>query len=155
MFAGSSHRGAAAAAAALATAVVTVVGTGAPAMAGEGVGIEGSFDGRTYTSCTLDGQPYAPEAGTVTGTWRVNLHDTKATARFVILVDGTPHVAYTAQMDRISDPSSVFTATLTTLAGPLELRLVGDELTYTIAPYTDPFGGGFTCASVVYTGTAS
>jgi hypothetical protein len=136
-----------------AAGVVAVVGAASPAVAGQGAGLEGSFDGRTYTTCTQDGEPYTPPGGTVTGSWRVNLHDTKATARFVIYVDGALHVAYTTQLTRTDGDSSVFTATTTTAAGPLEVKLVGDHLSYTIEPYTDPFGGGFSCDSVVYTGT--
>ena len=52
------------------------------------------------------------------------------------------------------DETAVFAATTMTGAGPLEVRLVGTDFTYTISPYTDPFGGGFVCASVVYTGQA-
>lgn len=138
-----------------AAGLLVAAGAASPAAAGQGVGLEGSFNGRSYNTCLRAGASYDPPVRTVTGTWRVNLHDTKATARFVIYVDGALHVAYTIQMQREPGPGSVFTATApTTGAGPLEVKLVGHALTYTIEPYTDPFGGGFTCASVVYTGTA-
>ena len=134
--------------------VVAAVGAASPAAAGQGVGFTGSFDGRTYDSCTLAGAPYEPYVGQVTGSWRVNLHEAKATARFVIDVDGSPHVAYTVQMVRVPGDGATFTATTTTGAGPLTVRLDGTDFTYTIAPYTDPFGEGYECGSVVYTGQA-
>ena len=137
-----------------AVGVVAAVGAASPADAGQGVGLTGTFDGRTYNVCHDETGAVHPDAGVVTGTWRVNLHDAKATARFVIDVDGVPHVAYTAQMERVADETAVFAATTMTGAGPLEVRLVGTDFTYTISPYTDPFGGGFVCDSVVYTGQA-
>lgn len=139
-----------------AAGVAAAVGAASPAVASQGVGLDGSFSSRTYNTCTVGGEPFdPPNAGEVTGTWRVNLHDTKATARFVIYVGGAPHVAYTTQMTRVPDASPVFTATTTTGAGPLEVTLVGSSFSYTIKPYDDPFGGNFRCVSVVYTGTVS
>ena len=138
----------------MAAAALLAVGAAAPAAASEGAGLQGTFDGRSYNTCqnVSDQTPVYPDPGDVTGTWRVNLHDTKATARFVIYVDGALHVAYTAQMERVPEATSTFTATTLTAAGPLTVTLENGALTYTIDDYTDPFGGGFTCESVVYTG---
>jgi hypothetical protein len=137
-----------------AVGLVAAVGAASPAVASQGVGFTGSFDGRTYNGCVKDGAVVTPPVGVVTGSWRVNLHDAKATARFVIDVNAAPHVAYSAQLERVADEAAVFRATTTTGAGPLEVTLVGTDFTYTIAPYTDPFGGGFVCDAVVYTGRA-
>jgi uncharacterized protein YbjQ (UPF0145 family) len=138
-----------------AASLVALAGAASPALADDqGVGYRGTFDARTFTTCTSDGQAVTPYVGIVTGSWRVNAHDTKATARFVIDVDGAPHVAYTTQMTRLADDAATFSATTRTAAGDLVVRLEGDIFTYTISPYADPFGAGFTCDSVVYSGTS-
>lgn len=143
-----------------ATAALTLslfAGVASPAVAADqGVNYRGSFDARVFSECKTipDEDPITPETGTVTGSWRVNVHASTATARFVIAVDGVPHVAYTTKMNREVDDGATFTATTKTGAGDLVVRLSGTEFTYTISPYTDPFAGAFECGSVVYSGTS-
>ena len=72
-------------------------------------------------------------------------------ARFVIYVDGAPHVAYTAQMTRVPNAQATFEVTLTTAAGPLVVDLVGDAFTYAIAPGKSPWDGSL-CHPVTYSG---
>lgn len=132
------------------SAAALVVATAVPASASASVGYDGTFaDHVSYVGC----KPEVSGTLIASGTWRVNLHDQKATARFVINVDGAPHVAFTAQMARVDDSEATFKATLSTGAGPLEVKLVGDHFTYTISPYDYAPWGGPTCSSVTYSGT--
>lgn len=141
---------------AAAATIVAVAGAASPAVAADsGVNYRGTFDARTYDTCTKDGQDFTPHVGDVTGSWRVNVHAATVTARFVIDVDGAPHVAYTTQLARLADDTATFSATTKTAAGDLVVRLEGSTFTYTISPYADPFGEGFTCESVVYSGTSN
>lgn len=121
----------------------------APATADSDVTYQGVFSGEiTYSVCTT-----AAPTSIAGGTWRVNVHDQKATARFVITVDGAPHVAFTAQMARIPSDTATFEASVITGAGPLDIRLVGEEFSYEIAPYDYTPWGGLKCDSVTYHGT--
>lgn len=111
----------------------------------------GVFSGPVvYSSCTVPPPPGTHVAG---GTWRVNLHDRKATARFVITVDGAPHVAFTAQLDRLASSPATFQAEVVTAAGPLVITLSGSAFSYVIAPYDYSAFGGAVCASVEYDGS--
>lgn len=111
----------------------------------------GVFSGPVvYSTCTV---PPAPGTHVAGGTWRVNLHDQKATARFVITVDGAPHVAFTAQLDRVASSTATFEAEILTAAGPLVVTLRGSDFSYVIAPYDYSAFGGAVCASVEYDGT--
>ncbi len=86
---------------AVATAVGLAVGLG---LAGTGAAANevryiGEFSGPIqYVDC-VDPQPGNHVAG---GTWRANVHEKSVTARFVITVDGQPHVAWTAPMERVA-----------------------------------------------------
>ena len=137
----------------LATAVAVAVGLGLAstgATANE-VHYTGGFEGPIkYENC--DSQPDAHEAG---GTWRVNVHERTVTARFVITVDGQPHVAWTAPMTRVVPSEATFEATILTGAGPLTITLVGEKFTYRIAPYDFTAYGGAKCESVTYAGYAN
>jgi hypothetical protein len=133
----------------------------APAVAADTTGparYTGVFNGPvTYVPDDV-GHPGQCDAGThyASGSWRVSLHGNDgATARFVITVDGAPHVAYTTQMHKVAVGPGTFELTSTTAAGPLDVTLSADgTLRYTIAPYDYSPWGGFTCASVTYQGTA-
>ena len=104
----------------------------APATAASQVTYNGTFTDVTFdTGCT---DP-AGAPTTASGTWRVNLHENKATARFVINVDDVPHVAWTTQMTRIADDEATFKATTSTPAGSLIVTLVDTTFTYRISPY--------------------
>lgn len=130
-------------------AAALVVSAAAPASASESVSYGGTFVGPiVYNTCT----PAVSGTKVASGTWRVNVHDQKATARFVINVNGVPHVAYTAQMTRLTNDDATFEATMITGAGPLVVMLVGDVFTYRIARYISPWDGT-TCDSVTYSGT--
>ena len=135
-------------------AAALVLSAAAPASASESVGYGGIFDGPiVYDTCsTSDDQAIDPGTNLASGTWRVNLHDQKATARFVINVNSAPHVAYTAQLTRLPSDAT-FEATMITGAGPLVVKLVGDAFTYKIARYDYTEWGGFRCESVTYSGT--
>jgi hypothetical protein len=137
---------------AVATAVGLAVGLG---LAGTGAAANevryiGEFSGPIqYVDC-VDPQPGNHVAG---GTWRANVHEKSVTARFVITVDGQPHVAWTAPMERVAPSSATFEASILTGAGPLTIMLDGEQFTYTIAPYDFTAYGGAKCASVTYSGT--
>lgn len=132
--------------AALAAAAATM-----PAAMAAGVGIRGEFSG------PIDYQGCSPEEGThvASGTWRVNVHATTGTARFVIDVDGVPHVAFTTKLERVPDSAATFEGTTQTGAGPLTVTVSGTEMTYRIAPYDFTPWGGPTCDSVTYFGTVA
>lgn len=138
---------------AAATGLVVGLGLIGPAAAADQVRYTGEFGGAiAYDTCEVEPAAGAHVAG---GSWRVNVHGRTVTARFVITVDGEPHVAWTARMARVVDSDATFEAQIVTGAGPLSIRLEGDRFTYRIAPYDLTAYGGAKCASVTYSGTLS
>lgn len=98
----------------------------------------GTFTGVAFDpGCSVPAGTTAPDSAD--GTWRVNLHASKATGRFVINVPaGVPHVAWTTQMTRVSDEATTFTAQAQSPAGTLTVTLLEDgSFTYRISPYNE------------------
>jgi hypothetical protein len=96
--------------------------------------------------------------GPASGTWRINVGTKTASARFVILLNGQPHVAYTIPLKVTVDDGTTLTAVGTTGAGDLTVSVTGTQMTYTIAPYDSRSFGGDHAAycptgSVTYFGT--
>lgn len=111
---------------------LAMAATAGPATAASQVTYNGTFTGVAFDSgCTNTAS--APTKAS--GTWRVNLHEGKATGRFIINVDDVPHVAWTTQMTRIADDGATFKATTTTPAGQLTVTLVASSFTYRVSPY--------------------
>jgi hypothetical protein len=104
----------------------------------------------------VNDHPVVPATQDLSGTWRANVGTTVVSARFVMYVNGEPHVVYTAPMYR-EETTAVFQAGMWTGAGQLTISLVGDEFTYTIAPYDTRgfFSDGVSCASATFHGTLS
>ena len=99
--------------------------------------ISGDFTGKIgYSGCSTNaGAHYA------IGTWWINVHDTTGTARFVIYVDGEPHVAYTTILTRTEDAKATFAGTVATGAGPLTVTVKGSR----ISSIQTPGGYSGTC----------
>jgi hypothetical protein len=139
----------------IAAAFALVTGIVGPASAGPtSTNYSGTFAGQiTYQGCK-GGNPGVHIAS---GTWRVNVATNgDASARFVIYVDGAPHVAFTAPMQADTlQPGEVFADTLMTGAGPLRVSLVGTTFEYRIAPYDYTPWGGEKCQAVTYWGVLS
>ncbi|GAA6527829.1 hypothetical protein [Intrasporangium sp. DVR] len=142
-------RAIAATAAAMALMAITT-----PTAAGANNALQGEFAGAvTYENCTV-GAPEGPSIAS--GSWRINVHDAKGTARFVILVNDAPHVAFTAQLSRVwLDGQASFQGTVMTGAGPLLVTVKGEEMTYRIAPYDFTAWGGAKCDAITYHGTVT
>ena len=134
---------------------LTLVGAG---MAGaDPVNYTGRFDGEITASGCEEDAPFKYEGMQAGGTWRVNLHEDKATVRFVITVDGELHVAWTAQIQRVPDAGAVFKAELPGLGadglGTLTITLEHDgAFSYVIHPYDFSAYGWGSCESVTYPG---
>lgn len=128
-------------------AVLSLFLGGAASAAGGPATYQGHFEGTiAYVGCDT-----TPPAATTTGTWAVTLHGASAKAVFDILVNGTPHVAYTFPgMKQTATPDATFAVTGRTQAGQLTVMLYPDRsLTYVIAPYSLD---GVSCTSVTYPG---
>ena len=124
-----------------------------------GADYRGVFDRDVvFTGPCLDtsDQPVVPATQTLSGTWRANVGAKVVSARFVMYVNEEPHVVYTAPMLR-EETTATFEAGMPTGAGPLTIRLDGDQFTYTIAPYDTRafFPDGVSCASATFRGTLS
>lgn len=134
-------------------AALAMVAASMPVALGAGVGVGGEFAGEIqYTGEQPSCLAAAAEHQHAEGTWRINIHETRGTARFVISVDGVPHVAYTAQLTRMTDSTATFKGTVQTGAGKLTVTVQGNEMTYQIAPYDYTPWGGAQCDSVTYVG---
>jgi len=128
-----------------ATALAGALAAPAP-MTDQATSFQGTFAGPiTYTACTTD-----PGNHLASGTWRVHIQQKKANARFLIEVDGVPHVAFTAQMVVEQAADGGFVVSTDTLAGRLTVILKGRDFAYAISPYAY---AGLDCASVVYPGS--
>lgn len=137
-------------------AALAMVAASMPVALGEPAGIGGQFGGEIlYEGEQASCQAAAAEHEVAGGTWRINVHDTKGTARFVIFVDGQPHVAYTAQLARTDNPTATFEGSVQTGAGKLTVTVQGNEMTYQIAPYDFTAWGGSKCDAAIYHGTVT
>lgn len=99
--------------------------------------------------------------GPASGTWRVNVGTSTASARFVIYLKEVPHVAYTLPLKVTTNDGTTVTAVATTPAGDLTVTISGGTMSYRIAPYDSRSFGGDThsaycpSGSVTYHGTVS
>lgn len=117
-----------------AAVALSVLATAAPAGAASETHLTGEFTGITSENCSTSFEN--PDTwGPVTGTWRINVGQHTASARFVIDLAGAPHVAYTAPLAVVSRDGSSVVATTDTAAGPLTVTVSGSSMTYVIAPY--------------------
>jgi len=133
---------------ALLVGAMALVAPGGAASAATETTYVGVFAGRIiYEGCTT-----TPHRATTTGTWSMTLRGTSAKGSFDILVNGTPHVAYTfpAMKQAPVGPNYTFSVYGATQAGLLTVSLkVDGNMTYTIAPYNYD---GLECTSVTYPG---
>jgi hypothetical protein len=132
--------------------------------------VTGTFDPAITSSGCLNGTSPSTAAkpgvtlsdpaswGPASGTWRINVGTKTASARFVILLQGEPHVAYTIPLKVTVDDGTTLTAVGATGAGGLTVTVTGTRMTYEIAPYDSTAFGGDHAAycpsgSVTYSGT--
>ena len=106
----------------------------------------GVFTGVTWAGCTV------PQTAQATGTWSFAEHGSTGTLAVNIFLDGKHHVAFGGTLPLVQVPGADWAVRLDTAAGTLTVSLAGDQLSYDIPDYTDPFGGGFTCEDVTYHG---
>lgn len=134
------------------SAVALAASFAGPAAAAGDVHYAGTFLPQISGTCSVNDFTGADASGT----WRVNVHEGTAVARFVIYLDGVKHVAYTAPMQVLDPAGATFKVSMTTLAGELTVTLTGNDLTYSIPSYdtVDDYGAavGSTCSGIVYHG---
>ena len=146
----------------VAPALVLAVAPAVPAGAAGDVHHAGTFSSTiTSANCTPAGYFSGVSAS---GTWRVNVQDKKAEARFVIDLNGAPHVAFTVPMTLLDPAGATFKASTPTLAGTLVVTLTGTSFEYRIGTGVagdtyDSTGflgsAGAKCDYVVFHGVAS
>ena len=141
-------------------AMALVTMTALPAAASGEVHYSGTFNAAiTAVGCTP--QDYF-DGLSASGTWRVNVQDKKAVGRFVIDLNGAPHVAFTTPLTLLDPNGATFRATVGTLAGNLYVTLTGTGFEYRIGTpgdSTDNYDSttflgadGATCDYVAYNG---